>query len=338
MQENSAESQQMRGHGGCCAPRRPVDPSHAKTTAAAVTPGRGTGAAERSSVGSDAPRGMVVLGGGPFLMGSEGPLTNPGEGEGPVREITVDPFLIDETAVTNRRFSVFVKETGYVTDAERYGWSFVFVALLSAGAARRVEQRVANAPWWCVVEGAYWKAPEGPGSQIGDRPNHPVVHVSWNDAVAYCEWVGRRLPTEAEWEYAARGGLEGMNYPWGDELLPNGRWRLNIWQGTFPSVNTLDDGHLGSAPVKTYPANGYGLYEMCGNVWEWTADRWSVDFHASGPGTNPTGPPDGDERVRRGGSYLCHDSYCNRYRVTARDHNRPDDATGNCGFRCAADL
>jgi sulfatase modifying factor 1 len=216
---------------------------------------------------------MARIPGGTFAMGYDGPLANPGEGEGPVRTVTVHTFWIDATAVTNRQYATFVKDTGYVTDAEPYGWSFVFAGVVPPTAIRHATGRVAGAEWWCAVNGAYWKAPEGPGSDIGGRPNHPVVHVSWRDASAYCEWADVRIPTEAEWEYAARGGLDGAVYPWGDDLLPRGRWRCNIWQGTFPATNAAEDGYLGTAPVKAFPPNGYGLYEMTGNVWELVADR-----------------------------------------------------------------
>jgi sulfatase modifying factor 1 len=262
---------------------------------------------------------MVSLPGGTFLMGAEGPECVAGDGEGPVREVEVDAFAIDPCAVTNHRFAAFVEATGYVTDAERYGWSFVFGGLLpdefpdTRGAVQ--------APWWRQVYGACWRQPEGSHSSIEDRLDHPVVQVSWRDAEAFCRWSGVRLPTEAEWEFAARGGLVGKRFPWGDELEPGGEHRMNVWQGTFPSENTLGDGYLGTCPVDAFPANGYGLHNTTGNVWEWCADS-----------------ADGDQAmVTRGGSYLCHDSYCNRYRVAARSSNTMDTSTGNTGFRCARD-
>lgn len=285
---------------------------------------------------------MVRIPGGEFRMGGADPESFPDDGEGPVRAVTLSPFLIDETAVTNRQFAAFVRDTGYATDAERFGWSFVFHLFI--GPQQRphvVDAAVPGAPWWLAVNGAAWHSPEGPDSDIATRPNHPVVHVSWRDAAAYAAWAGKRLPTEAEWEMAARGGLHQARYAWGDDLVPKRRWRCNIWQGTFPDVNTADDGHVGTAPVKSYPPNGLGLYEVAGNVWEWTADWWSTTWHADDrpqARVNPEGPPDGESKVIRGGSYLCHASYCNRYRVAARTQNTPDSSTGNMGFRCAADL
>jgi formylglycine-generating enzyme len=283
-------------------------------------------------------RGMVRVPGGEFRMGGADADSFPDDGEGPVRTVRLSPYLMDPTTVTNRQFATFVKDTGYVTDAERYGWSFVFHLFVPS---RRyvLDGTVPDAPWWLAVEGATWRAPEGPGSSIAARQQHPVVHVSWRDAVAYTTWAGKRLPTEAEWENAARGGLDGARYPWGDELTPRGRWRCNIWQGDFPAVDSGEDGHVGTAPVRSYPPNGYGLFEVSGNVWEWTADWWSVTWHADdrpATRTDPTGPPTGTSRVVRGGSYLCHHSYCNRYRVAARTHNTPDSSAGNTGFRCAA--
>lgn len=290
----------------------------------------------------DVARGMVAVPGGEFAMGGDDPDAFPDDGEGPVRTVQVSPFRIDATAVTNRQFAAFVKATGYETDAERFGWSFVFHLFIGPAARPHVmDATVPGAPWWLAVEGATWRAPEGPGSDVTTRPQHPVVHVSWRDAAAYAAWAGKRLPTEAEWEKAARGGLHQAKYAWGDQLVPKNRWRCNIWQGDFPRVNTVEDGHVGPAPVKSYAPNGYGLYEVAGNVWEWCADWWSTTWHAEErPQTriDPVGPPEGEFRVTRGGSYLCHHSYCNRYRVAARTRNTPDSSTGNTGFRCAADI
>ncbi|MGP3927685.1 formylglycine-generating enzyme family protein [Streptomyces sp. 8N616] len=277
-------------------------------------------------------RQLLDLPGGTFLMGTDDPDGFPADGEGPIRKVEVVPFRIAPTTVTNAQFATFVKATSYVTDAERFGFSFVFQGLLPDELAA-VSRPVAEVPWWRAVSGATWKHPEGPGSSIASRQHHPVVHVSWNDAQAYCDWSSTRLPTEAEWEYAARGGLEQLRYPWGDELAPDGRQMLNTYEGVFP---TAPAGRLGTVPVKSYRANAYGLYNTVGNVWEWCSDWFSVDFHRSGPHESPTGPPTGTSRVMRGGSYLCHDSYCNRYRVAARSSNTPDSSTGNIGFRVAA--
>jgi sulfatase modifying factor 1 len=301
------------------------------------TPGRQatgvqTGVAPRSPVSRH--KRMIELPGGSFLMGTQDEEGFRADGEGPIRRIELSPFQIEPTTVTNGQFAAFVKATGYRTDAERFGFSFVFEGFLSAD-TKRVAPVVDATPWWRAVSDSFWKQPEGPGSSITSRRNHPVVHVSWSDAEAYCAWSGTRLPTEAEWECAARGGLEQRRYPWGDELTPGGRHLCNIWQGQFPAVNTGEDGHLGTAPVKSYRPNSYGLYNVVGNVWEWCADWFSVDFHRTGPRTDPTGPPGGSARVMRGGSHMCHDSYCNRYRVAARSSNTPDSSAGNIGFRVA---
>jgi sulfatase modifying factor 1 len=310
----------------CCAP------GHAPTAAPpAPTFARAT---------SGATTGMKRLPGGEFLMGNERDYGFPADGEGPVHSVRLDPFWIDETAVTVGQFSEFVRATGYRTDSERFGWSFVFFGHLPPETiARGLPRRVVGAEWWIAVEGANWRHPEGPASSVKRRRHHPVVHVSWHDAAAYAAWAGKRLPTEAEWEYAARGGLPpGNRFPWGDELEPRGRHRMNVWQGVFPTRNTEADGHYGPAPVRSYPPNRYGLYEMTGNVWEWVWDWFDETYYARSPRDNPTGPAGGERRAMRGGSYLCHASYCNRYRVDARSSNTPDSATTNLGFRCVRDV
>jgi sulfatase modifying factor 1 len=311
----------------CCAASRPEDAvKHSATPQTVSAP------AKRGSK-----KGMAHVPGGEFLMGTDNPAGFPADGEGPVREVRVDPFYIDVCAVTNAQFARFVKATGHKTEAEEFGWSFVFRGFLSPQAAEGVTQVVAETPWWAPIEGATWRHPEGPRSNIRKRTDHPAVHISWNDASAYCAWAGKRLPTEAEWELAARGGLEQKTYPWGDELTPDGEHRCNIWQGAFPDDNTGDDGYAGTAPVRAFPPNGFGLYNASGNVWEWQTDWFSPTFHQDGPHDNPTGPLSGSSKVIRGGSYLCHESYCNRYRVAARSANTSDSSTGNLGFRCARD-
>lgn len=283
---------------------------------------------------TNAAEGMIALQGGEFLMGTDDNEGFPDDGEGPVRLVKVDPFYIDPCAVSNADFKQFVDATGYVTEAERFGDSFVFHLFIPPEEAALVTKVVQQTPWWWNVPGACWKHPEGPGTSIDERLDHPVVHVSWNDAMAYCEWSGKRLPTEAEWEYAARGGLIQKRYPWGDLLKPDGQHRCNIWQGKFPDTNNASDGYAGTAPVRSFEPNGFGLYNMSGNVWEWCSDWFSSTYHVNGPRENPVGPRSGQARVMRGGSYLCHKSYCNRYRVAARSKNTPDSSTGNLGFRC----
>jgi len=281
---------------------------------------------------------MIRLEGGMFLMGTDHAEAFAEDGEGPVREIRIDPFWMDKAPVTNELFAMFVDETRYVTEAERFGWSFVFWAHLPKDRFHHlVADTVAAAPWWCKVLNANWRAPEGPGSDLAGRIDHPVVHVSWNDAARFCEWSGQRLPTEAEWEYASRGGLVQKVYPWGDKLRVDGKHLCNIWQGEFPRHDTGEDGFAGTCPVDAFPPNGFGLYSVTGNTWEWCADWFSSTFHATGPRTNPQGPPSGDAKVMKGGSFLCHKSYCNRYRVAARSSNTPDSSTSHMSFRCALD-
>ncbi|MFD7989006.1 formylglycine-generating enzyme family protein [Kitasatospora indigofera] len=319
----------------CCAPQNPSsgEESAGPALLTLALPAARPPAVPPSPAALRAARGLLDLPGGRFLMGTDDPAGFPADGEGPVREVEVGAFRIAPATVTNAEFASFVKETGHTTDAERFGFSFVFGGFLSEQ-LRSASSTVAGTPWWHAVEGADWRHPEGPGSGFAARQNHPVVHVSWNDAQAYCAWSGTRLPTEAEWEYAARGGLAQRRYPWGDELAPGGREMLNIWQGVFPTSNT--GRHRGTAPVRSYRPNAFGLYNTVGNVWEWCADLFSPDFHRTGPRTDPAGPPTGTARVMRGGSHMCHDSYCNRYRVAARSSNTPDSSIGNIGFRVAS--
>jgi formylglycine-generating enzyme len=284
---------------------------------------------------------QAAIPGGLFSMGdAHGDGVRP-DGERPVHAARVSPFTIDTVTVTNADFGLFAETTGYQTEAERFGYSAVFRLAVRAD-PRDVLGQPPLAPWWLGIRGANWRHPEGPRSDIGDRQDHPVVHVSWNDAQAYCAWTGRRLPTEAEWEFASRGGLDGARYPWGDDLLAaDGSWQCNIWQGSFPARNTAEDGYLTTAPVRTYRPNSYGLWQTVGNVWEWCADVFSPRSYdealaAGGPAHDPRGPEAGDTRVLRGGSYLCHDSYCNRYRNSARSQNTPDSSMGNAGFRTVA--
>jgi formylglycine-generating enzyme required for sulfatase activity len=281
------------------------------------------------------PDTLVDVAAATFRMGDESVWAYPGDGEGPAHDVVLDAFRIDRFAVTNDAFARFVDATGWVTDAERFGWSFVFGGLLPDDFP--ATRGVAGAEWWRQVHGATWCHPEGPQSGVDARLDHPVVHVSWHDAAAYCRWTGTRLPTEAEWERAARGGREGTAFPWGDDLEPDGEHRMNVFQGRFPDADTGADGHRGTAPVDAYPANGLGLHNVTGNVWEWCADWFDATYYARAERRGPRGPAEGEHRVQRGGSYLCHMSYCRRYRVSARFASEPVSSTGNAGFRVAAD-
>ncbi len=273
---------------------------------------------------------MAEIPGGSFLMGSDDAIAYAADGEGPVRSVELSPYRVDVRTVTNDDFDAFVLDTAYVTDAERYGWSFVFGGLLPDDFPPT--RAAADSPWWRQVMDANWRHPEGPTTGLASRGDHPVVHVSWNDAVAYATWAGKELPTEARWERAARGLLESATYPWGDELTPNSEHRMNVWQGVFPTENTLADGFLGTCAADAFPANDFGLFNVTGNVWEWTADWFDVYHDASR--ADPTGPSGGDQRVLKGGSFLCHASYCARYRPAARMALVPDSGASNVGFRC----
>jgi formylglycine-generating enzyme required for sulfatase activity len=280
---------------------------------------------------------QIVVPAGTFAMGDAFGDGRTEDGEQPVHDATLAAFSIDATCITNEQFAAFVAETRFVTDAERFGYSAVFHLLVTAP-ERDVLGAPDDAPWWRGVRDAHWRLPGGRGSSIEARGDHPVVHVSHDDALAYCAWAGRRLPSEAEWEYAARGGRAGARYPWGDELVVDGEHRCNIWQGDFPTHNTSEDGFVGTAPVRSYTPNGYGLWQASGNVWEWCGDWYDANYYRHSPARDPRGPSHGERRVLRGGSYLCHDSYCNRYRVAARSSNTPDSSSGNIGFRTAASL
>jgi sulfatase modifying factor 1 len=258
------------------------------------------------------------------------------DGESPLRKIALRGFCLEAHAVTNARFAAFVAATGYVTEAERFGWSTVFRGLLPTDAPYPPSR--GPTPWWVKVDGACWSAPEGPGSSIEDRGDHPVVHVSWADARAFAAWCGGRLPSEAEWEHAARGGLENPRFPWGDEEPTDERIFCNIWQGRFPDVNTQADGYVGTCPVTAFAPNRAGLSNMAGNVWEWTSDPFKIRSLASKAKRRNALAARDWEKVLKGGSFLCHSSYCYRYRIAARIPLTPDSAASNVGFRVAYEV
>ncbi|GAA1501765.1 formylglycine-generating enzyme family protein [Nocardioides humi] len=282
------------------------------------------------------PSAMAAIPAGRAVLGDHFGDGYAGDGERPVHEVELSAFLLGTTTVTNAAFAAFVDATGHRTTAETEGYSAVFHTDVAAPLADVLGYSPAT-PWWVGVRGADWRHPEGPLSDLADRADHPVVHVSHDDALAFARWAGRRLPTEAEWEYAARGGLAAKRYPWGDDLMADGAWRCNIFQGSFPASNTAEDGWTTTAPVTAYSPNGYGLHQMVGNVWEWCADWFDPGAYTDRPRRDPRGPASGTVRVMRGGSFLCHDSYCNRYRVAARSAAPPDSSASNLGFRCAAD-
>lgn len=312
--------------GGCCLPPASNGRAEKASVAPACEPGE-----DRND--------MATIPAGVFRYGCDRREGHPADGEGPSVPVELPAFRLDRHAVSNERFGRFVAATGYITTAESLGWSFVFAGLLPDDFAET--RGIAAAPWWRQVEGANWRSPEGPASSIADRDALPVVHVSHADALAFCTWAGKRLPTEAEWEKAARGGLVGARFPWGDEEMPGGGSPCNVWQGRFPDRNDLTDGFYGLAPVDAFPPNGYGLYNMAGNCWEWCDDwyvarRFPQDAARTMHVVSPRGPSEGEMRVMRGGSYLCHPSYCWRYRNAARSAATPDSSSGHIGFRCAA--
>ncbi len=292
-------------------------------------------------------KNMVWVPGGWFWMGNNGfPDAQP------EHLVYVDGFWLDRHEVTNAEYAKFVEATGYKTVAELppnpedFPGAPPEVLVPGSIVFSPPDEPVAlddHLQWWRYVPGANWRHPEGPESTIKGRENHPVVHISWNDAKAYADWAGKRLPTEAEWEFAARGGLDKQPYCWGDKLRPDGQWQVNIWQGRFPLQNTAGDGYRTTAPVEKYKPNGYGLYDMSGNVWEWCADWYRPDTYLHTTDKNPTGPQDSfdpaepgiPKRVQRGGSFMCSDLYCIRYVLGSRGKGEPESAAGHIGFRCA---
>lgn len=301
-----------------------------------------------------APHGMVWVPGGEFSMGSDEPMM--GNDAKPVHRVAVDGFWMDATEVTNEKFAEFVKATGHVTIAERTPRAEDFPG---AAPENLVAGSVVFTPppqavplndhfqWWSYVKGACWRHPEGPGSDLSGRMKHPVVHVAHRDAAAYAKWAGNRLPTEAEWEFAARGGLDRKAYVWGGEFRPGDKFMANTFQGRFPVMNTTDDGFRAASPVASFPPNDFGLYDMAGNVWEWVGDWYRDDYYATlvsqgAIARNPQGPaasydpsePGVAKRVHKGGSYLCTDQYCARYMPGGRGKGDPDTGTDHLGFRC----
>lgn len=282
----------------------------------------------------------IFIKSGEFIMGATTcEMGHPLDNENPRINVAVDSFWIDSTTVTNLEFKEFIEATNYITEAEKYGGSFVFHLLLDSKEIKKFKA-VSSTPWWIYVENASWKQPEGEGSTITHRMDHPVVHVSRNDAIAYCDWAGKRLPTEAEWEFAARAGATTA-FPWGSELKQNGKYRANTWQGNFPTNNTEDDGYLGTAPVHAFEPNANGLYQVVGNVWEWCLNPGRINLEEFNKKTaldfyNEYGEESNKNFATKGGSFLCHSSYCNRYRLGARNQNAADSSSSNTGFRCVS--
>jgi len=322
--------------------------------------GTDTSAGQIAFSGDTSLTGMVLIPGGEFDMGADNDQADPDEY--PKHRVRVDPFYMDITEVTNAQFKKFVEATGYITTAEKKPDWEELKKTLAPGTPRPPDSLLVAASlvfrsspgpvnlndynqWWSWVKGASWKHPQGPGSSIEGKENYPVVHVSWDDAMAYCQWAGKRLPTEAEWEFAARGGLINHIYPWGNEHVNAGAPKTNSWEGKFPYFNEMKDGYGRMAPARSFAANGYGLYDMAGNVWEWCSDLYHYDYYKQLAGkvsVNPRGPdqsydpqePYTEKRSLRGGSFLCNDAYCSGYRVARRMKSSHDTGLEHTGFRC----
>lgn len=280
---------------------------------------------------------MIRIDAGRVRIGQDDPEGFASDGEGPSRTVTLSPYRIGATAVSNAQFAEFVAATGYRTEAELGGQSFVFYLQLPEPARARIKRVVRDLPWWLIVPGACWQTPLGPGSHWQAIADHPVVHISWHDAIAFCNWAGVSLPSEAQWEHAARGGREGQRYPWGDDFEPGGARRCNTWQGAFPN-RPAEGWAPGTMPVDAFEPNGYGLFNTSGNVWEWCADWFNADYHRSTGEIDPVDGRASGRRSQRGGSFLCHASWCNRYRNGARGANQPSSSTSHTGFRVVAPL
>jgi sulfatase modifying factor 1 len=324
----TAQTTDAAGGCSCCAPQAAPRPSGSvRADAVPASPAR----AELRQAWREA---AIAIPGGRAEVGTDRPYL-PTDGEGPRRFVRIRPFRLGATSVTNAQFAEFVAATGYVTEAESFGWSYVFYQHVQG-----VDETAAvvGAEWWRRVDGACWRVPFGPGSTLEGREDYPVVHVSWTDATRFAEWAGGRLPTEAEWEHAARGGLSGSIYPWGDRHPDDDEFTpCNIWQGSFPDRNTRLDGYAALAPARSIAANGYGLYNLSGNNWEWTSENFRVrSLKALAKAANARAVEAG-LKLLKGGSHLCHSSYCHRYRIAARTGNTPDSTTGHIGFRLAFD-
>jgi len=327
-------------HKACCSAQRSLPQAEVLPTAEQLASNALVGTA--TNAGTTAAHAqqhsdLIAIAGNSFVMGTNENIGFQDDGEGPARLVKLDAFRIAPTTVTNRQFNQFVRETQYVTEAERLGSSFVFYLQVSQALKKTVTPVSNDLVWWVDLPDACWQRPSGPGSSHLTIPEHPVVHISWHDAQAYCEWAGVSLPTEAQWECAARGGLPEKRYAWGDTLQMNQSLPCNIWQGEFPNA-PREGWQPEPQAAQSYEPNGFGLFNTVGNVWEWCADWFSSDYHVSTSRENPLYSISTGKRSMRGGSFLCHDSYCNRYRLAARGANTPSTTSSNCGFRVAGNV